>query len=94
VQDAKPQRAVEPPDQPAPAETVQGTYWQVSAIANQDAARALQQTIKDMGLPVTLSQGPNNFTRVLVGPYSDKDTMAKVKTQLENAGLSPVKHTQ
>ncbi len=66
----------------------------MSAISNQDAARALQQTIKDMGLPVTLSHGPNNFTRVLVGPYSDTATMARVKTQLENAGLSPVKHTQ
>jgi cell division septation protein DedD len=54
----------------------------------------LLQTIKDMGLPVTLSPGPNNFTRVLVGPYSDTATMAHVKTQLENAGLHPVKHTQ
>jgi cell division septation protein DedD len=90
----KPEKDVEPAPQPVPSETPQGTYWQVSAIANQDAARALQQTIKDMGLPVTLSQGPNNFTRVLVGPYRDTATMARVKTQLENAGLSPVKHTQ
>ena len=94
MQDGKPSTAGEPPSQSALGETVQGTYWQVSAIANLDAARALQQTIKDMGLPVTLSQGPNNFTRVLVGPYSDTATMARVKTQLENAGLSPVKHTQ
>jgi cell division septation protein DedD len=95
AQDAKPEKAAEPPPaQPVPAEAVQGTYWQVSATGNQDAARALQETIKDMGLPVTLSQGPNKLTHVLVGPYSDKDTMAKVKMQLENAGLSPVKHTQ
>jgi cell division septation protein DedD len=95
TQNAKPEVAAEPPPaQPVPAEAVQGTYWQVSATGNQDAARALQETIKDMGLPVTLSQGPNKLTHVLVGPYSDKDTMAKVKMQLENAGLSPVKHTQ
>jgi cell division septation protein DedD len=93
AQEAKPENAAEPA-QAVPAETVQGTYWQVSATGNQDAARALQETIKDMGLPVTLSLGPNKLTHVLVGPYSDKDTMAKVKTQLENAGLSPVKHTQ
>ena len=66
----------------------------MSATANQEAARALLQTIKDMGLPVTLGQGPNKLTRVLVGPYTDTSTMAKVKTQLENAGLQPVKHQQ
>jgi cell division septation protein DedD len=93
AQDVKPEKA-EPPPEPVPAETPQGIYWQISATVNQDAARALLQTIKDMGLPVTLSPGPNNFTRVLVGPYSDTATLAHVKTQLENAGLHPVKHTQ
>jgi cell division septation protein DedD len=92
--DPKAEKPVEPPPQPVPGETVVGAYWQVSATANQDAARALQQTIKDMGLPVTLSQGPNNFTRILVGPYTDTATMARIKTQLENAGLHPVKHIQ
>jgi cell division septation protein DedD len=92
--DPKAEKPVEPPTQPVPSETVVGAYWQVSATANQDAARALQQTIKDMGLPVTLSQGPNNFTRILVGPYTDTATMARIKTQLENAGLHPVKHIQ
>jgi cell division septation protein DedD len=88
------QERTEPAPETVPAETAQGTYWQISATVNQDAARALLQTIKDMGLPVTLSPGPNNFTRVLVGPYSDTATLAHVKTQLENAGLHPVKHTQ
>jgi cell division septation protein DedD len=95
AQETKPDKPEPPPPDPTPpAETAQGTYWQVSATVNQDAARALQQTIKDMGLPATLSPGPNNFTRVLVGPYNDTATMAHVKTQLENAGLHPVKHTQ
>src|ERR1700691_3111349 len=88
------QERTEPAPEPVPAEAAQGIYWQISATVNQDAARALLQTIKDMGLPVTLSPGPNNFTRVLVGPYSDTATLAHVKTQLENAGLHPVKHTQ
>src|ERR1700722_1451767 len=92
--DAKPEKPEAPPPEPVPAETAQGTYWQISATANQEAIRALQQTIKDMGLPVTLSQGPNKLTRVLVGPYTDTTTMAHVKTQLENAGLQPVKHQQ
>ena len=93
AQDVKPEKAEPPPDGLL-AEPPQGIYWQISATVNQDAARALLQTIKDMGLPVTLSPGPNNFTRVLVGPYSDTATLAHVKTQLENAGLHPVKHTQ
>jgi cell division septation protein DedD len=92
--DAKPEKTEPPPPDPVPAETAQGTYWQISATANQEAIRALQQTIKDMGLPVTLSPGPNKLTRVLVGPYTDTSTMAKVKAQLENAGLSPIKHQQ
>jgi cell division septation protein DedD len=62
-------------------------------MARADAARTLFQTVKDMGLPATLSPGPNNMTRVLVGPYRDKASLAKVKTQLENAGLRPVQHT-
>jgi len=94
AREPKPEKAETPPPEAIPAEVASGTYWQVSATANQEAARALQQTIKDMGLPVTLSQGPNKLTRVLVGPYTDTATMARVKTQLENAGLQPVKHAQ
>jgi cell division septation protein DedD len=94
AQDAKQEKTEPIHPEPVPPETAQGIYWQISATVNQDAARALLQTIKDMGLPVTLSPGPNNFTRVLVGPYSDTATLAHVKTQLENAGLHPVKHVQ
>jgi cell division septation protein DedD len=92
--ETKAEKAEPAPAEAVPAETPQGTYWQISATANLEAAHALQQTIKDMGLPVTLSQGPNKLTRVLVGPYTDVSTMAHVKTQLENAGLQPVKHQQ
>ncbi len=88
------EKAEPPAPSPASAETAQGTYWQISATSNQEAARALQQAIKDMGLPVTLSHGPSNLTRVLVGPYTDTATMARVKTQLESAGWQPLKHMQ
>jgi hypothetical protein len=30
--------------------------------------------------------------RVLVGPYSDTETMGRVKSQLENAGLHPIRN--
>lgn len=92
---APPQPVYTPPDAAAAAaETMQGTYWQVTATKDPAAARAMLQSMKDMGLPASLSPGPNAFTRVLVGPYTDNATMAKVKTQLENAGLHPVKHIQ
>jgi cell division septation protein DedD len=90
----RPARDVEPPPAtpPAPAPAAEaGSYWQVSAIANQDAVAAMQQTLKDAGFPVVLGPGPNNLTRVLVGPYSDTAAMARAKTALEKAGFHPVK---
>ncbi len=93
---AKP--AAENPFNPVPdaaaSDATQGTYWQVTSTKDPSAAHAMLQSMKDMGLPASLSPGPNDFTRVLVGPYSDTATMAKVKTQLENMGFHPVKHTQ
>jgi len=91
----------EPPDAATAAppaasvdEAAPGTYWQVTSTSDINAARAMMQSIKDMGLPASLSPGPKNLTRVLVGPYTDTATLAKVKTQLENAGLQPQKHSQ
>jgi len=75
----------------APAEAAElppGSYWQVSAIANKEAAQMLVQTLKDKGLPALASPGPNNLTRVLVGPYSDTAGMGRAKTELENAGFN------
>jgi penicillin-binding protein 1B len=81
---------------PAPAaarDTAQGMYWQVLATKDQASARAMQQTLKNMGLAALLSGGPNGMTRVLVGPYTDNDAMTRVKTQLANIGLHPLKST-
>jgi len=75
----------------APAEAPPGSYWQVIATSNRTAAEALQQSLKDKGFPVTLGPGPNNLVRVLVGPYTDTATMGRAKTQLEAAGLHPVR---
>jgi hypothetical protein len=49
------------------------------------------RTLKDKGFPATMSQGPNNLVRVLVGPYTDTLTMGKAKTELENAGFRPIR---
>ena len=89
------QPAATPPVQPAadtvPAEASPGSYWQVIATSNRTAAEALQQSLKDKGFPVTLGPGPNNLVRVLVGPYTDTQSMGRAKTLLEAAGLHPVR---
>jgi len=79
------------PAEAAPAEAPPGSFWQVIATSNRTAAEALQQSLKDKGFPVTLGPGPNNLVRVLVGPYTDTATMGRAKTQLEAAGLHPVR---
>jgi cell division protein FtsN len=68
-----------------------GSHWQVLATMNQESARDLVQTLKDKGFPASLSPGPNNLTRVLVGPYTDTAAMGRAKTALEDAGFHPVR---
>ena len=96
TQPATPAPDRETPSAPAPeasatTEAPPGSYWQVIATSNRTAAEALQQSLKDKGFPVTLGPGPNNLIRVLVGPYSDTQSMGRAKTLLEAAGLHPVR---
>src|SRR5690242_6308811 len=86
-----PAPAPTPAAEAPPAEAPPGSYWQVIATSNRTAAEALQQSLKDKGFPVTLGPGPNNLIRVLVGPYSDTQSMGRAKTLLEAAGLHPVR---
>jgi cell division septation protein DedD len=65
-----------------------GSYWQIIATANHDSAATLVQTLRDKGFPATLTPGPNNLTRVLVGPYNDTGAMGRAKTELEGAGFN------
>ena len=39
--------------------------------ASRKRRRSCAQTLKDKGFPASLGPGPNNLTRVLVGPYTD-----------------------
>jgi hypothetical protein len=75
-----------------PAEAPSGMYWQVLATANRDSAQDMVRSLLDKGLPASLSPGPNNLTRVLVGPYRDVQSLGRAKTELEAAGLHPVRH--
>ena len=81
---------VAPPAPPPPPEAAPGSYWQVLATASQTSAEAMRQTMKDKGFPASLQPGPNNLIRVLIGPYTDKQSLGRAKTALENAGVHPV----
>ncbi len=81
--------AANPPAAP-PVEEVPGSYWQVLATASRTSADAMRQTMKDKGFPASLQPGPNNLIRVLIGPYTDKQSLGRAKTELENAGVHPV----
>src|SRR5215471_1317802 len=98
--DATPQPSTQPAQAPPPAaaepappatastDLAAGSYWQLMAVG-QSTAEAMRVTLKDKGFPVVLTPGPNNLTRVLVGPYADTATYGRAKTDLENAGMHP-----
>ena len=78
-----PASATDNANDPAP-----GAYWQIIATANHDSAVTMVQALRDKGFPATLTPGPNNLTRVLVGPYADTAAMGRAKTELEGAGFN------
>jgi hypothetical protein len=85
--------AAPPPSDPGgeaggPPALAPGSYWQVLSAAQGDA-EVIGSSLKEKGLPIVLTPGPRNLTRVLVGPYPDKQSLGKAKTDLENAGFHP-----
>jgi cell division protein FtsN len=70
------------------AEPSPGMYWQVTARASRSSAEAVDQTLKDQGFASLIRPGPNNLTVVWVGPYADKDSFARARKRLEDAGFS------
>jgi cell division septation protein DedD len=75
----------------ASAEAPSGSFWQVSAKANKESAQATLKILKERGFSAYLTPGPNNLTRVLVGPYKDTPSKTKAKTELEAMGFKPIK---
>jgi cell division septation protein DedD len=71
------------------AEPEPGTYWQVTAIA-QPQAELLAKVLRDKGFRVLLTQGTKNLTRVLVGPYPDRESLGRAKSDLERSGFHAV----
>lgn len=78
------------PDLPAGvAEPEPGTYWQVTAMA-QPQAELFAKVLRDKGFRVSLSPGTKKLTRVLVGPYPDRESLGRAKSDLEGSGFHPV----
>ena len=80
----------EPPPRQPPTELQPGTCWQVMSVGQSDA-EVVVRTLKDKGFPAFTTPGPNNLTRVLVGPYDTTQAMAHAKTELESAGFHPIR---
>jgi hypothetical protein len=77
-------------DTPAgPPPLAPGTYWQAIAV-QQHEAEVMATGLKEKGLAVVLRPGTKGLTRVLVGPYNNKEALGRAKTELENAGLHPI----
>ena len=82
-----PPAAAEPAAAPA-----SGSYWQVMACKNPLDAQDLLQTLKDGGMPAFLRSESDNLAHLVVGPYSDTQSMAKAKSELESRfGLHPIR---
>jgi cell division septation protein DedD len=79
------QRATVPVLEPEPGQT----FLQVSAMARPEA-EILVQTLAKRGFRALLAPGPDDSKfRVLVGPAEDAAAIAKLRSELEQAGFKP-----
>jgi cell division septation protein DedD len=68
-----------------------GVVLQVGAMKLEDNAAAMAQGLRKKKFPaVVFRHGSDRLYRVAVGPYSDADSTAKVKEQLEKEGFKPL----
>jgi hypothetical protein len=65
-----------------------GFVLQVGAMTHEDNADALAQDLQQRNFPAfVFRRGADRFYKVAVGPYSDVDSSAKAKGELEKQGL-------
>jgi cell division protein FtsN len=82
---AAPRAAAQVPSEPAAGQV----FLQATAAKRQDA-EVVASVLKQKGFPVVLAPGPTDAVlRVLVGPFSDSDGLAKARAGLEAAGFKP-----
>jgi cell division septation protein DedD len=88
-----PKRTPAPTSVAAPVSTSMdsGVVLQVGAMKLEDNAAAMAQELRKKKFPaVVFRHGNDRLYRVAVGPYSDADSSAKVKEQLEKEGFKPL----
>ncbi len=91
---AQPKDPPKPTQVAASTEVPTGFFWQVAASANMEAVHATLDTLTKAGFHAYLEPGPNNLTRVIVGPFSDTPSRAKAKTDLEGMSFKPYAHSR
>ena len=76
------------PVEEVPSPERSGFVLQVGAMTHEENAMALMESLKQNSFPAFVSQhGKDHFYRVVVGPYSDVDSVLKAKEQLKKAGI-------
>jgi cell division septation protein DedD len=92
TQAAREEAPASSPAAAGPAAAPAGSYWQVMACKNPVDAQDLLQTLKDGGMPAFLRSESDNLAHLVVGPYSDTQSLAKAKSVLESRfGLHPIR---
>lgn len=79
-----------PPQRAATAESP-GQYWQVLGANAAMPAMDLFRSLGAKGFQVAMLAGDDKLVRVMVGPYFDKASLAKAKSDLETAGYQPLR---
>ena len=76
---------------PIPSLGDSGVVLQVGAMKLEENADAMAQDLRKRNFPaIVFRHGNDRLYRVAVGPYSDADSTAKVKEQLEKEGFQPI----
>ena len=65
------------------------TYWQVMAVAKPQA-EGFAKALRDKGFSISLTPETKRLTRVLVGPYPDRESLGRAKSDLVGSGFHPV----
>jgi cell division septation protein DedD len=56
----------------------------------QAQAKLYAEVLRDKGFCTSLRPGTKKLTRVLVGPYRDRESLGRAKSDLEGSGFYPV----
>jgi cell division septation protein DedD len=68
-----------------------GFVLQIAAMANEGNADAVSATLRQKNFPAfVFKHSADSLYRVAIGPFSDADSAAKTKSELEQQGFKPI----